>query len=178
MPSTQVAPFRQGLEWHSSVSARNEGLPLGLWAGNPTKRRTRFLACLGRTRCSGGTWEVSGSYLEAYCHCCCWRDEGKRPDHPTRRTLFWCHLMAERRSGDIKTASARRISDTALSLFDSYGDFSLSTISARGMEHANMWLSPPAVCISGRMWASQEWEKRPEIDVYLPAGIPGASVPY
>lgn len=103
MPSTQVAPFRQGLEWHSSVSARNEGLPLGLWAGNPTKRRTRFLACLGRTRCSGGTWEVSGSYLEAYCHCCCWRDEGKRPDHPTRRTLFWCHLMAERRSGDIKT---------------------------------------------------------------------------
>lgn len=46
------------------------------------------------------------------------------------------------------------------------------------MEHANMWLSPPAVRISGRMWASQEWEKRPEIDVYLPAGIPGASVPY
>lgn len=35
MPSTQVAPFRQGLEWHTSVSARNQGLPLGLWEATP-----------------------------------------------------------------------------------------------------------------------------------------------
>lgn len=122
MPSTQVAPFRQGLEWHSSVSARNQGLPLGLWAESSTKRRTCFLAwlggnigCSGRT-CSGLIWKHTATAAAGGM-------KSRDPTHPMRKTFFWCHLALERHSGDIRATSARHFQYTALSDFDSCGNF-------------------------------------------------------
>lgn len=148
MPSTQVAPFRQGLEWHSSVSARNQGLPLGRTAP-PTGELVSLLVQEGTSVGFGEPGSCKGLILKHTATAAAGRMKARDPAHLTTKTLVCSHLTAEHHSED-STSSTRCIQDTVLSC----GNSSLSAVCLMHQTCKILAVSPPAMGLRRRTWNS------------------------
>lgn len=157
MPSTQVAPFRQGLGWHTSVSARDQGLPLGLWEGNSSNRRTCFLACLGgNVSCFGRV--VFHNKLPLLL-----LEEWRQETQPTLQGRHWF--------SDGWTALWRYLNKAQQDVSNTILPFCCLCLMHQTCKLVSVSL--PAKGLWGRTWNSHKWWKHPQIDLYLPTSVPG-----